>query len=207
MIWRWAGLNFRKCPPNCLRGTEENTKTTGRVPGLPAEFRTGHLPNRIQKGTCSSESNYTLIPTVLVATAPTYGEIHEHSIYFRVSCSTFKNELVLRVWNLMAHGDARVGKWRGKWRMEWVVSTLTLTRNVVYPALLTLMRIRRLPVVDWTDAPADLNGLVRFAERGKLVSARVPSRIKRTLQNRSGIQRWFRTFENSFSLWNLFKKL
>ena len=31
------------------------------------------------------------------------------------------------------------------------------------------------PVVDWTDAPANLNGLVRFAERRDLVSARVPS--------------------------------
>jgi len=30
------------------------------------------------------------------------------------------------VWNLMAHGDARRGKWRGNWRMEWVASTLTL---------------------------------------------------------------------------------
>jgi len=27
-------------------------------------------------------------------------------------------------WNVMAHGDAREGKWRGNWRMEWVVSTL-----------------------------------------------------------------------------------
>ena len=44
-----------------------------------------------------------------------------------------------------------------------------------YPALLPLMRTPRLPVVDWTDAPADLNGLVRFAERRNLVSARVPS--------------------------------
>ena len=24
------------------------------------------------------------------------------------------------VWNLVAHGDAREGKWRGNWRMEWV---------------------------------------------------------------------------------------
>ena len=44
---------------------------------------------------------------------------------------------------------------------------------MVYPALLPLMRTPRLPVVDWTDAPpADLNGLVRFAERRNLVSAR-----------------------------------
>jgi len=46
---------------------------------------------------------------------------------------------------------------------------------MVYPALLSLMRPPRLPVVDWTDASADLNGLVRFAERRNLVSARVPS--------------------------------
>jgi hypothetical protein len=46
---------------------------------------------------------------------------------------------------------------------------------MVYPALLPLMRAPRLLVVDWTDAPADLNKLVRFAERRNLVSARVPS--------------------------------
>ena len=37
------------------------------------------------------------------------------------------------------------------------------------------MRTPRMPVVDRTDATADLNGLVRFAERRNLVSARVPS--------------------------------
>jgi hypothetical protein len=85
------------------------------------------------------------------------------------------------VWNLMAHGDAGEGKWRGNWRMEWVASTLTLPRNVAYPALLPWMRTPRLPAVDWTDAPVDLNGLVRFGERRNLVSARVPSRFKRSL--------------------------
>ena len=81
----------------------------------------------------------------------------------------------------MAHGEAREGKWRGNWRIEWVASTLTLPRNVVYPALLTLMRTLRLPAVDWTDAPAYLNGLVRFGERRNLVSARVPWSFKWTL--------------------------
>jgi len=52
---------------------------------------------------------------------------------------------------------------------------------MVYPALLQLMRTPRLPVVDCTDSPADLNGLVRFAERRNLVSARVPSHFKRSL--------------------------
>ena len=74
----------------------------------------------------------------------------------------------------MTHG-------RGNWQMEWLAITLTLPRNVVCPTLLTLMRTTRLPAVDWTDAPADLNGLVRYGERRNLVSARVPSRFKRTL--------------------------
>jgi len=52
---------------------------------------------------------------------------------------------------------------------------------MVYAALLPLMRIPQLPVVDWTDAPADLNGLIRFAERRNLVSARVPSHFKHSL--------------------------
>ena len=77
--------------------------------------------------------------------------------------------------NVVAHGDAREGKWRGNWRMEWVASTLTRPRNVVYPALLTLMRTPRLPAVDWTVSPADLNGLIRLSERRNVVSARVPS--------------------------------
>jgi len=56
---------------------------------------------------------------------------------------------------------------------------------MVYAALLPLMRTPRLPVVDWTDAPAELNGFVRFAERRNLVSVRVPSHFKRSLQNAS----------------------
>jgi hypothetical protein len=52
---------------------------------------------------------------------------------------------------------------------------------MVYPELLPLMRTPPLPVVNRTDAPADLNGLVRFAERRNLVSARVPSHFKRSL--------------------------
>jgi len=67
--------------------------------------------------------------------------------------------------------------------MEWVAITFTLPRNMLYPALLPLMPTPRLPVVDWTDAPADLNGLVLFAERRNLVSARVASHFKRSLPN------------------------
>jgi len=55
---------------------------------------------------------------------------------------------------------------------------------MVYPTLLPLlplMRTPRLPAVDRTDPHANLNGIVRFAERPNLVSAHVPSRFKRAL--------------------------
>ena len=65
--------------------------------------------------------------------------------------------------------------------MEWVASILTPPPNVDYPALFKLMRTPWLPAVDWTDAPTDLNGLVRFGERRNLVSARVPSRSARAI--------------------------
>jgi len=44
------------------------------------------------------------------------------------------------------------------------------------------MRTPRLPVVDGTNAPADLNGLVCFAGRRNLVSTHVPPHFKRSIQ-------------------------
>jgi len=91
--------------------------------------------------------------------------------------------------NLMAHGEAREEKWRGKRRMKWVGSTHALYGNTVYPALLPLMRTPLLPAADWTDTPADINGLVRFAGRPNLVSARVPSHSVSTLPHiKTGVQ-------------------
>ena len=40
------------------------------------------------------------------------------------NCPTLLQFVVESNWNVMAHGDAREGKWRGNWRMEWVDSTL-----------------------------------------------------------------------------------
>ena len=40
-----------------------------------------------------------------------------------------RNGIVESSWNVMAHGDAREGKWRGNWRMEWVASTLHTTSD------------------------------------------------------------------------------
>ena len=49
-------------------------------------------------------------------------------------CIVYKvqNSLILRYvvdsnWNVVAHGDAREGKWTGNWRMEWVANTLHTT--------------------------------------------------------------------------------
>jgi hypothetical protein len=75
-------------------------------------------------------------------------------------------------WNVMAHGDARVKKWRGNKRMGWVAGKRHMTAETGLHEQYKpcrLMCTARLPVVDWTDAPADLNGLVRLAERRNLV--------------------------------------
>jgi len=76
----------------------------------------------------------------------------------------------------MAHGNAREGKWRWNWRMQWVVSTLHTTSKHGVSSITTAdahisAASSRL---NWRP-PADLNGLVRFAKRRNLVSARVPS--------------------------------
>jgi len=81
-------------------------------------------------------------------------------------------------WHTVTHGWGSEGE-TGEWRGSSV--PFTLPRNMVYP-LLPLIGTPRLPVFDWTDAPADLNGLVLFAERRNLVSAHVPPRFNWPLQ-------------------------
>ena len=123
---------------------------------------------------------YPLYSRMVRAQSWTWCCIREKSLHpFSLFAICPACNLVEYVWNLMAHTDTREGKWRGNRRMEWVASTLTLPWNMVYPALLTLMRTPRLPAADWTDAPTD--GLVRFDERRNLVSVRVSSRFKRSL--------------------------
>ena len=103
--------------------------------------------------------------------------------------------------------------------MEWIASTLTPPPNVIYPALLKLMRTPRLPAVDGTDAPTDLNGLVRFWGRRNMVSALVPSRSARAIPPKATQQLWCRNiflcykllntkyFSNAFSIsFNLFTR-
>jgi len=76
----------------------------------------------------------------------------------------------------MVHGAAREGKWKGNWRMQCVASTLHTTSehgvsSITTADAHTLAASSRLNL----RPPADLNGLVRFAERWNLLSARVPS--------------------------------
>jgi len=107
--------------------------------------------------------------------------LKRHSMFSPFHDVVFEFDCVESSWNVMAHGDAGRGSEgeTGEWSGYPVF--YTLPRNMVYAALLPLMSTPRLPVVDWTDAPAVLNGLVHFAERWNLGSARVPSHIKRSL--------------------------
>ena len=49
----------------------------------------------------------------------------------------WSNSIVESRWNVMAHGDARDGKWRGNWRMEWVASTLHTTSELGVSSITT----------------------------------------------------------------------
>ena len=94
---------------------------------------------------------------------------------FHRSCQLLKS-ILDSSWNVMSHGDARLRKRRGNWRMQWVASTLHTTSEHGVSSITTAdahtsAASNRL---NWLPS-ADLNGLVRFAERRNLVSARVPS--------------------------------
>ena len=91
-------------------------------------------------------------------------------------------------WNVMAHGDAWEGKWRGNWRMEWIASTLHTTSEHSVSSITTADAHTSAASsrLNWCP-PADLNGLVRFAERRNLVSACVPSHFKCSLPHFSSL--------------------
>ena len=57
--------------------------------------------------------------------------------YYTQSMVEESKSMVESSWNVMAHGDAREGKWRGSWRMEWVASTLHTTSELVVSSITT----------------------------------------------------------------------
>ena len=69
-------------------------------------------------------------------------------------------------WNVMVHGDAWERKWWGNWRMEWVASTLhtTLEHGVSSITTADAHTSAASSRLNWRPT-ADLNGLVRLAER------------------------------------------
>jgi hypothetical protein len=100
-------------------------------------------------------------------------------VRFRCHCYDSRQSWLESSWNVMAHGDAREGKWRGKGRMEWVASTLHTTSehgvsSITTADVYTSAASSRL---NWRTT-AYLNELVRFAERRNLVSPRVPSHFE-----------------------------
>ena len=83
----------------------------------------------------------------------------------------------------MAQGDAREGKWSGNWQMEWVASTLHTTSEHDVFTITTADAHTSAASSRLNWCPRRFIGLLHFAERRNLVSARVPSHFKRSLQN------------------------
>ena len=90
--------------------------------------------------------------------------------------------------NVMAQSDAWEGKWRGNWRLEWVASTLHTTSEHGVSSITTADAHNSAASsrLNWRP-PADLNGLVRFAEKRNLVSAHVPSHYNWPLRTASNL--------------------
>ena len=67
-------------------------------------------------------------------------------------------------WHTVTQGRGSEGK-TGEWSGYLVL--FTLPRNMVYPALISLMRTNLLPVVDWTDAPCRFKWTRPFRRKTK----------------------------------------
>jgi hypothetical protein len=52
-------------------------------------------------------------------------------------------------WNMMAHGDAREGTWRGIWLMEWVASTLHITTEHCVSSITTITTLAASSRLNW----------------------------------------------------------
>jgi hypothetical protein len=104
----------------------------------------------------------------------------------------------------MAHGDTWEGKWRGNSNGVGSPILFTLPRNMVYPALLPLMRTHRLPVVDWTDVPRRFKCTRPF--RRKTKSGFCACAI--TFQTQSNTYRhkmnhWRTSYRSKTAMWSL----
>jgi hypothetical protein len=88
--------------------------------------------------------------------------------------------------NVMAHGDARAGKWRGNWRMQWVASTLHTTSEHGVSSITTADAHTSAANsrLNWRHPPADLNGLGPFRQKDEIWYLRVCHHISTGLYYR-----------------------
>jgi len=99
------------------------------------------------------------------------------AITFQLESVPGKIILFYSSWNVMAHGDALMWKWRGNWRMEWVASTLHTTSEHGVSSITTADAAHLC-----CQQSTELTPTGRFKctrpvshERRNLVSPRVPS--------------------------------
>ena len=99
-------------------------------------------------------------------------------------------------WHTVTHGRGEV-----KWKLANGVGSQYSSHYLVTWCIQHYYRwcAPRLPVVDWTDAPADLNGLVRFAKRRNLVSG-LCHHILTGLYTNVIPEKWLRDATNTLTL-------
>jgi hypothetical protein len=156
--WRWRqycpskrlqlrGLNEKYCLHVCYSFKDVNTGALKRlsrsvsslwVPQLDARHASACLPsgkNPIlvveEVELCSSAGLYECREEKVFCLPPGFEPCTTCLWYFTLERSVESS------WNVMAHGDARQGKWRGYWRMEWVASTLHTTSEHVVSSITT----------------------------------------------------------------------
>jgi len=115
-------------------------------------FRAGHLRAHSYESTShcyelrcwTSQERASAVITIVRSTVEDPNELitwglPQLLVYSNTRCAEVA--LMLRVvessWNVMAHGDAREGKWRGNWRMGWVASTLRTTSEHGVSSIIT----------------------------------------------------------------------
>jgi len=87
---------------------EHDVPKRRQLPIIPAQHSRTSKPSPVQQLTSEISSSDTW---------------HAYRFVYRI----YQRSVVDSNWNVMTHGDAREGKWRGNWRMEWVSSTLHTT--------------------------------------------------------------------------------
>jgi len=162
---------------------------------------------------------YTSLPTFRNSGSDRYNCINSrHICLFSVvrvcvilkrRCERYENQwwtgaMVESSWNVMAHGDAREGKWRGNWRMECVASTLHTTSEHGVFSITTADAHTSAASSRLKWRPRRFKWTRPFRLKTKCGSARVTSHFKRSLHQftNMSIHAW-----NSCTTWLLCNKI